>query len=904
MENDSDMVASVPLVVLQGIKPLLSLSDIQRARLTCKEWAGELAASVNSVKLPPHLWQLSNPKQQRELRRLVTTYWSFKHAILQAGSEQDVCPEAMQAAVSTLRTIAALRSISISNLGSTNSNSSSSSDAGSVSWAVALEGLSGLPDSVISLDLTNARLPGPEGLSLLLQLPHIQHLTLHSSSSGKLQQQHVAAIAGMQQLKSLKLCFRTVAGALAEPLTLDCLGELGKLTHLEIRYTGMQELATGVCFASEDLPGCKQLVSLVLSRVPTPSLRGLFKLDQLRQVTLLQLAPLDDNQARSLGLCRQLQQLTLDNMPLELLPRLATLTALTALQLSLYSPPAAAAQGLPGGPNLLSLSALVNLQTLSLSGPVLVPAEQVQVFAAAWGRLRKLSLRVTLQGGSRGFAGFKVLEVLRVKPWCGGGSRPVGDAGLGGEEEGPLLSGVGGVTAVEADLPATLRELDGWQLNFAAPAAAAPAAAGESSSLLLPSMPSLEPQDSFTAAAAAATRGLKSLRMHFSPDTPSYDPPQLPSQQLMQGLTSLDMQHPLLTSEQLAAAVAASCSSLKRLSLNAADTVSQFRRPVTVVPCPAAAAGSAGNCSSEGNSSGSSSSSQGNSSRRASNAGAGDNKLMSQGSFSFGGSSSGSGTSRSAFSFLSGAAAAAAAAAAAGPMAVAAGMPMSGMAMATMAATAGIAAAGATAGALSRSNSASFGRMAFGNISNTAGSSGGAAPYATNSSANASSSRGFNLTSMGSIPTLQSMGSASLANMITDALGVGGSGSRGSGTGLSSMGSALNKGSGLAVLGQCSQLEELSIVIGDRGLGPRAREAIAALPQLKQLKVCVAADAPAAAVRDLGGWLAGMRQLQWVGVGLEGPGAADALPGLLDRLTCSLPACQVHMLKGRIGAAA
>ncbi|WIA38566.1 hypothetical protein OEZ86_001880 [Tetradesmus obliquus] len=580
------MVASVPLVVLQGIKPLLSLSDIQRARLTCKEWAGELAASVNSVKLPPHLWQLSNPKQQRELRRLVTTYWSFKHAILQAGR--------------------------------------------------------------------------PEGLSLLLQLPHIQHLTLHSSSSGKLQQQHVAAIAGMQQLKSLKLCFRTVAGALAEPLTLDCLGELGKLTHLEIRYTGMQELATGVCFASEDLlPGCKQLVSLVLSRVPMPSLRGLFKLVQLRQVTLLQLAPLDDNQARSLGLCRQLQQLTLDNMPLDLLPRLATLTALTALQLSLYSPPAAAAQGLPGGPNLLSLSALVNLQTLSLSGPVLVPAEQVQVFAAAWGRLRKLSLRVTLQGGSRGFAGFKVLEVLRVKPWCGGGSRPVGDAGLGGEEEGPLLSGVGG-----------------------------------------------------------------------------------------------------------------------------------------------------------------------------------------------------------------------------------------------------IAAAGATAGALSRSNSASFGRMAFGNISNTAGSSGGAAPYATNSSANASSSRGFSLTSMGSIPTLQSMGSASLANMITDALGVGGSGSRGSGTGLSSMGSALNKGSGLAVLGPCSQLEELSIVIGDRGLGPRAREAIAALPQLRKLKVCVAADAPAAAVRDLGGWLAGLRQLQWVGVGLEGPGAADALPGLLDRLTCSLPACQVHMLKGRIGAAA
>jgi hypothetical protein len=61
----------------------------------------------------------------------------------------------------------------------------------------------------------------------------------------------------------------------------------------------MQELATGVCFANSEelLPGCKQLVSLVLSRVPIPSLRGLFKLDQLRQLTLLQLAPLDENQA-------------------------------------------------------------------------------------------------------------------------------------------------------------------------------------------------------------------------------------------------------------------------------------------------------------------------------------------------------------------------------------------------------------------------------------------------------------------------------------------------------------------------------------------------------------------------------------------------------------------------------
>jgi hypothetical protein len=191
---------------------------------------------VHSVLLPPHLWQLSNPKQQQDLQRLVTTYWSFKHAILQASSSDDVCQDSVAAAVATLRAIAALRSITINNLGG---SSSSSSDTGTLSWSAALEGLTSLPASINCLDLTNARLPGPAGLDLLLGLPHIQHLTLQSSSSGKLQQQHVAAIASMQQLRSLKLCFRTVAGTLAEPLVLNCLGGLGNLTHLEIRYTGM-----------------------------------------------------------------------------------------------------------------------------------------------------------------------------------------------------------------------------------------------------------------------------------------------------------------------------------------------------------------------------------------------------------------------------------------------------------------------------------------------------------------------------------------------------------------------------------------------------------------------------------------------------------------------------------------
>lgn len=66
---------------------------------------------------------------------------------------------------------------------------------------------------------------------------------------------------------------------------------------------GMSELSTGVCFATDELlSGCKALSSLVISRIPITSLRSLFNLQQLKQLTVMLIGPMSELQARySLG---------------------------------------------------------------------------------------------------------------------------------------------------------------------------------------------------------------------------------------------------------------------------------------------------------------------------------------------------------------------------------------------------------------------------------------------------------------------------------------------------------------------------------------------------------------------------------------------------------------------------
>lgn len=217
------------LYVLQGVKPHMSLTDMRLARLVCKEWAGELAAAVNTIQLHAELWQSLNTDQVHQLKRLVATYWSFKHAVLLADSQQETQQQAVLAAISTLRNIAALRTITVRNL-----------RAHSNCWSVVLTGIATLAATVTTCNLTDVNLPGPNGLNALTQLTSISQLTISTSSSSKLQQQHLLAVASMQQLQSLTLEFRTMNGSLLQPVTLDCLGNLARLVHLEICYTGEQ----------------------------------------------------------------------------------------------------------------------------------------------------------------------------------------------------------------------------------------------------------------------------------------------------------------------------------------------------------------------------------------------------------------------------------------------------------------------------------------------------------------------------------------------------------------------------------------------------------------------------------------------------------------------------------------
>lgn len=179
--------------------------------------------------MPSELWQIAHDTQQPQLERLVSTYWSFKHVLLTANSQQEVQPPAVHRAARMLAGIAALTSIQVNSIGPRSS-----------CWSALLEGLAILPATVKTLHLTDVKLPGPEGLDSLVKLSNIQALTFTSAHSNKLQQQHVLAISKMQQLQRLSLGFRTVSGSLLEPLTLDCLGQLKNLRHLEIRYKGKQ----------------------------------------------------------------------------------------------------------------------------------------------------------------------------------------------------------------------------------------------------------------------------------------------------------------------------------------------------------------------------------------------------------------------------------------------------------------------------------------------------------------------------------------------------------------------------------------------------------------------------------------------------------------------------------------
>lgn len=163
--------------------------------------------------------------------------------MLTGNDRHTVDEQALLQLVTALKRLRSLSSIAVTNVGPSSS-----------CWTVILQTLTVLSGQLTSLTLSDVRLPGRQGLNALTQLTSIQQLTISSGCANKLQQQHVAAVGSMQQLKRLRLSFRVVDGTLLDPLTLDCLGQLSKLEHLEVIYTGIADTHVEVCCQEMHLP--------------------------------------------------------------------------------------------------------------------------------------------------------------------------------------------------------------------------------------------------------------------------------------------------------------------------------------------------------------------------------------------------------------------------------------------------------------------------------------------------------------------------------------------------------------------------------------------------------------------------------------------------------------------------
>lgn len=544
------------------------------------------------------------------------------------------------------------------------------------------------------------------------------------------------------------------------------------------------------------------------------------------------------------------------------------------LQASLWSPPQAGGAVLPAR-GIVALQALRNLNLLALSGPVAIQQEDVQSLSMAWKELRSLDLHVSLPQGTQGFAGFRQLQVLRLKPWTSHCTFTTNDEWPGSDEA--LSCSHRGIQVCEDDLPQGLRELDGQDLVFS------PAFSDRQTS----EGARLPPLDSRSRGA----RCLRVLKLRYSLDTLDLNPPLVvPGQAMLglQGLQQLEIQHPHITSHQLAALTAECSSTLTYLSINTADAVSQLRKPLTALPfsCAQQAAGSGGLFSSSS----------------ADSNGLVPSCLLDGGKAGNANTGSCSRTSdANVHSFYSNTAAAAAAAAvvAAGPVAAAAGLPVAGITVASLAATAAAAAAGAAVTALARSNFLS----PQGHTSpEQAGCNSG-----SHSRRSGLAQRFRNVWQSITAPYLPSVEAAFVAGIFNNVCFVNDEFHRGahrmshtSFTGLSCMGSGLCEGQGLAVLAQCIALQELSVVVGDRALGHKFRAAVASLPQLHRLSAAIASDHPSTAAKALGqliGNVALAQQLQSVALGMESPGASEDLQDLLEWVSAALPACQVSMLK-------
>ncbi|WIA08031.1 hypothetical protein OEZ85_007501 [Tetradesmus obliquus] len=369
---------SPPRQLLQMLGSYLEPADVAAARLVCKDWRELLSAQEVRLALPHN-----EPQNQ------ACNAWALARAM-----------DTFRAHLPTLQRLELAGILQPAH------------------WRAALDSMQCLAPQLRGLTLSDICWPPPASLHQFNTLTALQRLTIRSPHFSRLEEAHLAAIAGLTQLQELGLCFRTVEGSAHAPLSLDPLAALVRLTSLDVQYTGLLELASAVVFCGpRALCRFSSLVRMRVSLVPVPCLTSLAALPQLCQLTLQQSQPVSGPQCNSLASCRQLHSLALSSVQWADIQKLAPLTNLRSLAVQIHQPVRGALPAAAAGRQLLQLKQLRSLRSLTLKGQCELSTELLLQLARCWGSMTQLDLCCNMPDGTLGLQQFSALRSLCVQPY-------------------------------------------------------------------------------------------------------------------------------------------------------------------------------------------------------------------------------------------------------------------------------------------------------------------------------------------------------------------------------------------------------------------------------------------------------------------------------------------------------
>ncbi len=257
-----------------GASACLQPHAIAEARLVCKAWAAKLTAHVQALRLPHELWAHdpatgacssqqapANKGARSVLLRLLAARPPPAHASPHANQ-----PQALQQLLSTF---SQLRTLTLDCSDPHNTFHGSASDAQAsethsmppvtamlatccrqldtvvlqspcspLDWrTLGSMTAAGVGAPFQSLKLHNAALP-PAATFAAILAPVATRLTALQLSCESLGSGQLAAVCGLSQLRLLHLSFGLAAEEAPQPLMLNALGALSRLTSLQLQYTG------------------------------------------------------------------------------------------------------------------------------------------------------------------------------------------------------------------------------------------------------------------------------------------------------------------------------------------------------------------------------------------------------------------------------------------------------------------------------------------------------------------------------------------------------------------------------------------------------------------------------------------------------------------------------------------